>query len=105
MTIGERIRAKRKEKGLSQTQLGELAGVGRGAIKNVEIGRRIPSEERLSQIALALGTSVEKLTGEKPPKAPAKRPKEYCPMERCVWRRDNGVGYTCAAGGCMMTKE
>lgn len=28
-----------------------------------------------------------------------------CPLDHCVWRRDNGVGYTCGAGGCIMAKE
>ena len=27
------------------------------------------------------------------------------PLDRCVWRRDNGVGYTCGAGGCIMEDD
>lgn len=36
------------------------------------------------------------------PKRKVKGTVSICPQNRCPWRRDNGVGYTCGAGGCIM---
>lgn len=104
-TTGQRIRDRRKEKGLKIWQLATMVGMHPSSLGNLEAGRYHGSEERLQKIADALGISVVELeTGELPKPVP-KRPKEYCPVDRCPWRRDNGVGYTCGAGGCIMAKE
>lgn len=38
-TLGQRVKSLRKESGLTQTQLGELVGVGRDTINNIELDR------------------------------------------------------------------
>lgn len=105
MTTGERIRSKRKENQLTQKQLGEKIGLSGSQIALFEKGHYIPSLETVFEIASALGTSVEALTGKERPRTVIRRQLDICPVDRCVWRRDNGVGYTCGAGGCIMAKE
>lgn len=56
MAIGEYIKILRKEKGLSQRVLGELANVSNTEISRIESGERIkPSPEILKAIAPHLG--------------------------------------------------
>ncbi len=56
MTIGEYIKILRKEKGLSQRSLGELANVSNTEISRIESGERInPSPEILKALAPYLG--------------------------------------------------
>ena len=56
-----RLRAIRKEKGLSSDKLGELVGLSGSAIRNIEAGRRKIKLETLEKIAQALGVSVSEL--------------------------------------------
>lgn len=59
MTSGEKIRYYRKQQGLSQKALGELAGgIHEVTIRKYETGRRNPKPEQLKKIAGALGISV-----------------------------------------------
>ena len=46
-TIGERIRAARKAKGLSQEQLGEKLDISFQAVSSWETGKFIPDSEHL----------------------------------------------------------
>lgn len=55
MTIGQRIRAYRKERGLTQNRLGALCGLTGGAISSYENGVTIPKKAALARIAGALG--------------------------------------------------
>lgn len=61
MTIGERIRALRKEKGLTQKALGDKCGMADSAIRRYESGRGNPTEKTLQRIADALGISFAEL--------------------------------------------
>ena len=54
MTIGERIRASRKERGFSQKELGEMLGVSGAMIGQYETGQRKPRLDTLQRIAAAL---------------------------------------------------
>jgi len=54
MTVGERIREIRKEKGLTQAQLSEKSGVAAISIHQYETGKRTPRLEQLIYIASAL---------------------------------------------------
>ena len=54
MTVGERIRAARKEAGLTQKQLGEKLGVSAAMIGQYETGVRNPKLGTLKKIANAL---------------------------------------------------
>ena len=50
-TIGERIRAARKAKGLSQEQLGEKLDISFQAVSSWETGKFIPDSEHLPALA------------------------------------------------------
>ena len=64
MTIGERIRIIRKERNLTQKQLGELAGIAEPTIRRYELGKLNPKYETIEKIAAALHTSTSALMGE-----------------------------------------
>ncbi|MCW3096516.1 MAG: transcriptional regulator, family [Chthonomonadaceae bacterium] len=64
-TIGQRIKARREERGLSLSALADLAKVSRGYLSQIESGDvENPSAAVLFRIAKNLGTSVAKLLGE-----------------------------------------
>lgn len=58
---GSRIRLSRETAGLSQSQLGRLAGVTFAAVSQWERGVRIPRDEMKVSIADALGVDVRTL--------------------------------------------
>jgi len=64
--MNERIKKIRKQKGLSQIELGECIGVSQQVITNYERGLREPNLETLLKIAGALDVTLETLIGEKP---------------------------------------
>jgi transcriptional regulator with XRE-family HTH domain len=59
--IGTRIRAVRRERGLTQDDLAEQVGVSRSAVAQWETGRTGQVTGNLSRIAAALGVAVEYL--------------------------------------------
>ena len=61
MTVGENIRRIRKERGLTQKQLGELVGASEAYIRAYESGRRNPKPSSLEKIANALAVNQEVL--------------------------------------------
>lgn len=60
-TIGARIRAVRIEKGMTQEQLAEKAGVGTTHISHIETGNTIPSLKVLIAIINTLECSADEL--------------------------------------------
>lgn len=62
MTIGEKIRERRKELGLSQEQLAEKIGVSRQTISTWEQDRGLPDLSNLARLSKHLGISLETLT-------------------------------------------
>ena len=64
MTIGERIKNARKDKGWSQSELGKALGVSQQMIAQFENSRKNPKIETLDKIASALGVSVIDLLGD-----------------------------------------
>lgn len=64
MTIGEHIREKRKERGLSQKELGKKLGVSGSMIGQYETGQRKPRLEQLRRIASALAVEWTELVPE-----------------------------------------
>jgi len=61
MTLGERIRALRQERGLRQRQLAEKSGLTPSMISQIESGRLTPSLHTLGRLAGALGVSIASL--------------------------------------------
>ncbi len=57
MTIGKRIKHKRKAKGLSQHELASMLGVSRSLIGQIETDKSNPSLENLAQMIRILDTS------------------------------------------------
>lgn len=61
MSIGENIRLHRKEKGLTQEELGELVGISGVAVMRYEKGQREPKQETLLKISKALGVHLGRI--------------------------------------------
>lgn len=57
--IGEKIKAVRLQKGVSQTALAKILGVSTAMICQYEVGKRKPKVETLSKIAGALGVDLK----------------------------------------------
>lgn len=64
MELGEAIKARRLERGLTLDGLAERAGVSRGMLSEIERGVKNPTIRIVAQIAAALGTTVARLIGE-----------------------------------------
>ena len=63
--LGRQVQAKRKEKGMSQTELAKFADVSRNYISLIERGEaQNISLKVINQLAIALGASSGELTGE-----------------------------------------
>jgi transcriptional regulator with XRE-family HTH domain len=74
MIIGDRLRALREEKNLSQGDIQERTGLFRCYISRVENGHTVPSIETLEKMARALEIPMYQLfyEGEEPPKLPSR---------------------------------
>lgn len=59
--IGQRIKAKRIEKGLTQEKLSEAIGVGPSHMSHIESGSTVPSFEVFISILNALNCSADEL--------------------------------------------
>lgn len=62
--IGYRIKAARKAKGLSQSELSELIDKSVGYMSYIETGSKKPSLETLIQIANALDVTIDELLSD-----------------------------------------
>jgi transcriptional regulator with XRE-family HTH domain len=72
MIIGDRLRAMREEKKLSQGDIEKRTGLLRCYISRVENGHTVPAIETLEKLARALESPLYQLfyDGEEPPKLP-----------------------------------
>jgi transcriptional regulator with XRE-family HTH domain len=61
--IGSRFRALRGDKGWSQVEAAERAGLSRSAVADVELGRWSPSWETFTKLARLYGVSLDWLAG------------------------------------------
>lgn len=77
--IGERLRERRREKGLSARQLAEAIGVSPSMISMIENGRTNPSVGTLIAIVSALGTSLDSLFWSTPDAPPGDGPVTVVP--------------------------
>ncbi len=75
MAFGSRLRRLRENRGLSQAQLAEKAGVPIDSVQNWEQGRTRPRLEALGKLAGALGASVDALVTPGPEEKDEPRPR------------------------------
>jgi transcriptional regulator with XRE-family HTH domain len=76
--FGGRLRELREQKGLSQRQLADQAGMNKDALARLERGERSPSWETVLTLAEALGvecTAFVHPPAERPPAGPGRPPK------------------------------
>lgn len=64
MTIAERIRLYRQQKGLSQAELAEKSQLNNKSLSRHELGSSIPPADALKNIADALGVSTDALLND-----------------------------------------
>lgn len=64
MEFKDRLREKRKERGLTQKQLSERAGISFTSYGKYERGERIPDIDNMTALAQVLQTSVAELAGD-----------------------------------------
>lgn len=64
MTVGERIKALRKERGLSQNKLAKLAGIAQPTLSAIENTTKSPNIVTVGLIAAALGVTPNALLGD-----------------------------------------
>ncbi|MEX0597068.1 MAG: helix-turn-helix transcriptional regulator [Candidatus Paceibacterota bacterium] len=64
MTIAERIRLYRQQKGFSQAELAEKSTVNNKSLSRYELGSSIPPADALKNIADALGVSADSLLSD-----------------------------------------
>jgi len=77
MNIGDRIRKKRKEKNLTQSELGKLVNVSSQVISNWERGYTGLSHDDIAKLAIALDVSTDFLLGnDSKDKLPELTPKD-----------------------------
>lgn len=62
MTLGEIIKSKRHEAGLSQSKLGDLIGSMSETIMNIETNRSVPRNETIWHIGAVLCLSCSEIT-------------------------------------------
>ena len=71
MEFGERLRAVRQTRGISQEKLAELAGLHRTYVSSIERGERNVSLVNIERLAAALGVAMaELMPDEVKPKGP-----------------------------------
>jgi transcriptional regulator with XRE-family HTH domain len=61
--VSEKLVELRKNQGLTQNQLSEMAGIDRKTINRIENGHLSPSVDTLTRLALALQVSIGDLLG------------------------------------------
>jgi len=90
MRLGERIRQLREEKDLSLRELArQLDGGSAAHLSDIELGRRLPSEDLLRQIAAKLGVEYAELEelDARPPVEALRRRSEQDPVFGFALRR------------------
>ena len=101
MTIGEKIRQRRREKGLTQDALANALEISRQAVAKWESGQSAPATENLLKLAALLEVPLEELAGpkEQPPSALEEYARRQLEQERkrqaakaALWAELKGTG-------------
>ena len=83
MTTESRLRERRLECGLTQTELAARAGVSRQLVAAVETGHNTPAVDAALRLARALATTVEALFTERVADVVVRRSAVACGTVRC----------------------
>lgn len=62
--IGQRIAQYRRDRGYTQAQLADAAGINRSCLARLERGSTLPLLETVVAIAYVMGVTIGKLIGE-----------------------------------------
>ena len=81
MTLGERIKAARKQRGMTQRELAQKVGISVNSLSRYETGERQPNIETLSKIAEALGVDPVEITYGKQEKEPEPQEPPLLPFD------------------------
>ena len=97
-TLGERIRFYRQQAGLTQKELAGLCEVSESAIRNYELGNRVPDFLTLHTIAEKLRVNYAAISGEKSRiwKGRCRRYISWRRFTDCTRRRWAGISILCS---------
>ena len=84
MDFGRAIRAKRKERRMTQIELAQAAGIAVNSLRLYESGKRQPKQSVFIDIAHALGTNAAELMGFSPTAASRLSEKYVCDMHGII---------------------
>lgn len=73
MSLGERLKKMREEKGLTQEELGKIINVSKPSISRYEAGTNEPNNETLKKLANFFDVSLDYLMGYSDIKEPANK--------------------------------
>ncbi len=74
MTIGEQIKARRRELGWTQLQLADRVGISMAAISVIEVGKRQPRDRTVQKISGALAMALDASANGAPRRPPTAEP-------------------------------
>lgn len=74
--LAKRLRQLRKEKNITQSELGERLGVKRSCVANWESGARVPDIRTVTVMAKLFGVSIDYLYGRTDKRYNVKMPKD-----------------------------
>jgi transcriptional regulator with XRE-family HTH domain len=94
MTIAERIRLIRQQKGFSQKELAEKALVNLKSLSRYELGTSVPPADILKQISDALGVTSDMLLGDEETKIKDKDLMQKMEVIQQLEPKEKNVVYT-----------
>lgn len=94
VTFGDRLRAIRKEKGMSQDEFAKLLGTSKQVLSRYEIGQRIPKITQVQEYAKKLNVSADYLMGDSAEEATFNSlcPKDHPPFYKIFMDVMNQLG-------------
>ncbi|MBQ8584592.1 MAG: helix-turn-helix transcriptional regulator [Clostridia bacterium] len=88
MTLGERLKMYRTQKGLSQEKIAEMLDVSRQAVTKWEAGQTTPSSDNLIALANLYDVSLGELIGEKETVSTGEKGKRFSPKHNPILRNN-----------------
>lgn len=91
--VGQIVKKKREQAGLSQNMLAKKAGISQASLNALESRTNNPSVETVFLLAAALECTVSELLGEKPVDAAFLTPKQQLLIDLFQQLNDNGKDF------------